>query len=125
MLDILIVEDNKEIGGLLETFLRKENYIDAWYRLEDDIDGLVDCASVRLHEVQANSFKNCLIRAIGKAMKCVAWPVLAGINEFHKQVLKVFFSLRSYLDKDRKRMKEMEKEIEDLKQQVEMLKKSK
>ena len=27
MLDILIVEDNKEIGGLLETFLRKENYI--------------------------------------------------------------------------------------------------
>ncbi len=27
MLDILIVEDNKEIGGLLETFLRKENYV--------------------------------------------------------------------------------------------------
>jgi Response regulators consisting of a CheY-like receiver domain and a winged-helix DNA-binding domain len=27
MLDILIVEDNKEIGGLLQTFLRKENYI--------------------------------------------------------------------------------------------------
>lgn len=27
MLDILIVEDNKEIGGLLETFLRKNNFI--------------------------------------------------------------------------------------------------
>ena len=27
MLDILIVEDNKEIGGLLEAFLRKENYM--------------------------------------------------------------------------------------------------
>ena len=27
MLDVLIVEDNKEIGGLLETFLRKENYV--------------------------------------------------------------------------------------------------
>ena len=27
MLDILIVEDNKEIGGLLETFLRNENYV--------------------------------------------------------------------------------------------------
>ena len=27
MLDILIVEDNKETGGLLETFLRKENYV--------------------------------------------------------------------------------------------------
>ena len=27
MLDILIVEDNKEIGGLLQTFLRKENYV--------------------------------------------------------------------------------------------------
>lgn len=27
MLDILIVEDNKEIGGLLENFLRKENYV--------------------------------------------------------------------------------------------------
>ena len=27
MSDILIVEDNKEIGKLLETFLRKENYI--------------------------------------------------------------------------------------------------
>ena len=26
-MDILIVEDNKEIGKLLETFLRKENYI--------------------------------------------------------------------------------------------------
>ena len=26
MLDILIVEDNKEIAGLLQTFLRKENY---------------------------------------------------------------------------------------------------
>ena len=26
MLDILIVEDNKEIGELLQTFLRKENY---------------------------------------------------------------------------------------------------
>ena len=26
MLDILIVEDNKEIGGLLQTFLQKENY---------------------------------------------------------------------------------------------------
>ena len=27
MLDILIVEDNKEIGGLLQAFLRKENYV--------------------------------------------------------------------------------------------------
>ena len=27
MLDILIVEDNKEIGELLESFLRKENYV--------------------------------------------------------------------------------------------------
>ena len=27
MLDILIVEDNKEIGELLQTFLRKENYV--------------------------------------------------------------------------------------------------
>ena len=27
MLDILIVEDNKEIGGLLQTFLQKENYV--------------------------------------------------------------------------------------------------
>ncbi len=27
MLDILIVEDNKEIGGLLQDFLRKENYV--------------------------------------------------------------------------------------------------
>ena len=27
MLDILIVEDNKEIGGLLENFFRKENYV--------------------------------------------------------------------------------------------------
>ena len=27
MLDILIVEDNKEIGELLQTFLRKNNYI--------------------------------------------------------------------------------------------------
>lgn len=27
MLDILIVEDNKEIGGLLETFFRKNNFI--------------------------------------------------------------------------------------------------
>ena len=26
MLDILIVEDNKEIGNLLSDFLRKENY---------------------------------------------------------------------------------------------------
>ena len=26
MLDILIVEDNKEIGGLLQAFLQKENY---------------------------------------------------------------------------------------------------
>ena len=26
MLDILIVEDNKEIAGLLQAFLRKENY---------------------------------------------------------------------------------------------------
>ena len=27
MLDILIVEENKEIGGLLQTFLQKENYV--------------------------------------------------------------------------------------------------
>lgn len=27
MLDILIIEDNKEIGSLLEKFLRKENYV--------------------------------------------------------------------------------------------------
>ena len=27
MIDILIVEDNKEIGKLLQTFLRKENYV--------------------------------------------------------------------------------------------------
>ena len=27
MLDILIVEDNKEIGGLLQAFLQKENYV--------------------------------------------------------------------------------------------------
>lgn len=27
MIDILIVEDNKEIGELLQTFLRKENYV--------------------------------------------------------------------------------------------------
>ncbi len=27
MLDILVVEDNMEIAGLLETFLRKENYV--------------------------------------------------------------------------------------------------
>ena len=27
MLDISIVEDNKEIGGLLQTFLQKENYV--------------------------------------------------------------------------------------------------
>ena len=26
MLDILIVEDNEEIGGLLQAFLQKENY---------------------------------------------------------------------------------------------------
>ena len=27
MLDILIVEDNKEIGSLLQAFLQKENYV--------------------------------------------------------------------------------------------------
>ena len=30
MLDILIVEDNKEIGTLLCDFLRKENYVVVW-----------------------------------------------------------------------------------------------